>query len=309
MKKTGIETRRKFQARVMTTFMTALSVDTILASSSSEVKGIDSHAHIFSRRLKLAEVHRYVPDYDATLKTYLSLLRAHGLSGAVLIQPSFLGTDNSFLLSALKGRSHILRGVVVIDPAIDLRSLEQMKRAGAVGIRLNLFGFPDPDLSGLQWQRVLGKVKELDWQVEVHAEAHRLPALLKPLLRTVSKIVVDHFGRPDPALGTRDPGFQYLLSTADTRRVWVKISGTYRNGPNGVGERIALEAVPILKHAFSLDRMLWGSDWPHTQFEDKVNYETAFQFLLKMLPKEQEREVVLKSAPAALFGFQILAPV
>nr|CUV26796.1 protein of unknown function [Ralstonia solanacearum] len=40
--------------------------------------------------------------YDATLPAYLAQLDAHGLSHGVLIQPSFLGVDNSYLLAALE---------------------------------------------------------------------------------------------------------------------------------------------------------------------------------------------------------------
>src|SRR5438876_523740 len=68
---------------------------------STSITGIDSHAHVFSRGLKLAATRRYAPDYDATLAEYLNHLGAHGLSHGVLVQPSFLGTDNSYLLPAL----------------------------------------------------------------------------------------------------------------------------------------------------------------------------------------------------------------
>ena len=53
-------------------------------------------------------------------------------------------------------------------------------------------------------------------------------------------VVVDHFGRPDPRLGVDDPGFRYLIETGATGRVWVKLSGAYRNGSGEAGERTAL---------------------------------------------------------------------
>ena len=304
----SVLTRRDFQRRLMSTFITAVSADRFSIAAAAQIKGIDSHAHIFSRHLKMAPVHRYVPDYDAPLATYFALLKAHGITNAVLIQPSFLGTDNSFLVSAVKSHRDILRGVMVIDPAMDLRELDDLKHAGCAGIRLNLFGLPDLNLSSSQWARVLGKVKELDWQVEVHAEARRMPEIVKPLLQSGCNVVIDHFGRPDPALGVRDPGFQYLLSVADTRRVWMKISGAYRNGDSGVGQKVALDAIPLLKQSFGLERLVWGSDWPHTQFESKENYNEVFRFLQEMLPDEREREVVLTTSPAKLFGFPLALP-
>ncbi len=296
-------TRRWFNISLAGALIAAVSPEWGNAMPANAKWKIDTHAHIFTQGLKLAPVHRYLPDYDAPLETYLSLLRKFSFTNGVLIQPSFLGTDNSYLMAALKAHPNLLRGIAVIDPTRDAEKLEEMSEEGCVGIRLNLFGFPDPELTAPAWKRVLAKIRNLDWQVEIHAEARRLPEIINPLLDAGVKVAVDHFGRPSSKLGVDDPGFQYLLSAAESRRVWIAISGAYRNGAGGRGEQIALEAIPMLKKSFGLDRMIWGSDWPFTQFEKSENYETAYQFLLKMLPAEQERRVVLGDTPAKLFKF------
>ena len=51
------------------------------------------------------------------------------------------------------------------------------------------------------------------------------------LLAAGCRVVIDHFGRPDPALGIADPGFAYLLRQADSGQVWVKLAAPYRNWP------------------------------------------------------------------------------
>jgi predicted TIM-barrel fold metal-dependent hydrolase len=147
----------------------------------------------------------------------------------------------------------------------------------------------------------LRHVADLGWQVEVHAEAQRLPQIVAPLLKAGVNVVVDHFGRPDPKLGVTDPGFDYLLSTGKTRRVWVKISAAYRNGKDGVGDRIALDAMAPLRESFSLDRLMWGSDWPHTQFENQINYAAVRAQLDTWLPDPTDRKVVLAKTPKDLF--------
>jgi len=269
-----------------------------------EIKAIDTHAHIFSRGLALAPVHRYAPDYDATVDHLVALSKRHGITHGVLIQPSFLGMDNSYLVAALRTHRKRFRGIAVIDPDRDYARLDELDDVGCVGIRLNLFGFPDPNLDGAAMRRVIAKLRDLNWLIEIHVEAHRLRGIMEPLLDSGVPIVVDHFGRPSPQAGVRDLGFRYLLSTAKSRRVWIKISGAYRNGDQGIGERIALEAMPLLKQSFGLERILWGSDWPHTQFEQQVTYESAFQFLCRMLPDAGERQMVLAGTPAELFKFR-----
>ncbi|WP_312998787.1 amidohydrolase family protein, partial [Achromobacter animicus] len=190
---------------------------------------VDTHAHVFHQGLALANTRRHTPDYDATLAEYLGLLDAHGLTHGVLVQPSFLGTDNSHLVEALRAAPARLRGVAVVAQDASESELQALADAGVVGIRLNLFGLDTPALQTPAWQVLLARVNALNWHVEVHLQAARLDGVLPALLAAGCRIVVDHFGRPDPALGVLDAGFQYLLRQADSGRIWVKLAAPYRN--------------------------------------------------------------------------------
>lgn len=53
---------------------------------------IDTHAHVFTRNLKMIEGRRYSPSRDATLTDYLDTLNENGISHGVLVQISFLGS-------------------------------------------------------------------------------------------------------------------------------------------------------------------------------------------------------------------------
>jgi predicted TIM-barrel fold metal-dependent hydrolase len=265
------------------------------------VTAVDCHAHVFRVGLPLADVRRYAPDYDATPADYVKMLDANGMSHGVLIQPSFLGTDNGYLIATLREYPKRLRGVVVVEPNVARDELVAMNEAGVVGIRLNLIGKPDPAFDQDDWRALLRHVADLGWQVEIHVEAQWLPQIAGPLLSAGVKVVVDHFGRPDPKLGVTDPGFRYLLSLGASRRVWVKVSAAYRNGKDGVGDKIALDAMVPLRASFGLDRLLWGSDWPHTQFENQIKYAAMRAQLDTWLPNAADRKVVLAEAPRDLF--------
>ena len=82
-----------------------------------------------------------------------------------------------------------------------------------------------------------------------------------PALRAGCRVVIDHFGRPDPALGIADPGFAYLLRQADSGQVWVKLAAPYRNRPAPVCAA-GREAARLLLDAYTPDRLMWGSDGP-----------------------------------------------
>lgn len=273
----------------------------------ASILGIDGHAHVFSRELDLTSARRYSPDYDATLATYQHTLQGHGLSHGVLVQPSFLGTDNSYLLDALRQAPAQLRGVVVVERDIDRTALDEMDRLGVVGIRLNLMGKTLPDFSEPQWKVLFGHIAELDWHVELHRHVADIPALVRGLLPFGVKIVIDHFGRPDARLGLDQPGFGDMLELGLSGQVWLKVSGIYRlEGTDQQNLDFARAALPLLVQSFGPRRLVWGSDWPHTQHEEKVSYATVVEQLQALGCTPQQTRSLLIEAPQVLFDFSVV---
>ncbi|EDW0104299.1 amidohydrolase family protein [Salmonella enterica subsp. salamae serovar 6,7:z:1,5] len=233
----------------------------------------DTHAHVFTSGLPLAEHCRYVPEYDATPDQYLAQLEQHHIDKAILIQPSFLGTDNSYMLEAIRQSPDRFYGVAVIDPDTPLCAMETLKQQGIIGVRLNLIGQELPDLTMPVWQQHLRHINALGWHIELHRPAADLVPLLGVLLAADVKIVIDHFGLP--AGKDNDPGFIYLLKYAETGKIWVKISASYRNGSAQKPTDNTEMLMPLLLTHFGSKRLLWGSDWPHTRYEDRMTYTKA----------------------------------
>jgi predicted TIM-barrel fold metal-dependent hydrolase len=273
------------------------------AEAQTAPPAIDTHAHVFARGLPLAPGARYVSDYDATPHDYLAQLDANGMSHGVLVQISFLGTDNSYILDAIKGAKGRLRGVAVVEPTISQAEMKALDSAGIVGVRLNLVGRAIPDFTSGPWPEHLKTVADLGWQLEIHREAKDLEMIIPPLLNAGLNVVVDHFGRFDGEQGIADPGFKYLLTEGKSRRLWVKISAAYRNGKNGAGEAAALAAYPMLRDGLGLDRLLFGSDWPHTAFEKSASFSSQKAFFEKMVASPAERAQILGPNAAKLFRF------
>ena len=97
--------------------------------------------------------------------------------------------------------------------------------------------------------------------------------------------------------GPKQPGFQRLLKS----RCWVKLTGVYRmSQAPGFADatpmaRALIEAKP--------DRLIWGSDYPHLSFADKVTSEQLFDLFKSWAPDEATRRRILVDNPARLFGF------
>lgn len=262
---------------------------------------VDTHAHVFERGLPLTAGRRYAPGYDATLAAYLQLLNAHDIGQAVLVQPSFLGTDNRYLLQALSLDTRRLRGVAVVAPDISEQALVDLHEQGITGVRLNLMEQALPDLRAKSWTTLLGRLSRLGWHVELHRQAHDLAPLIDCLLEAGLPVVVDHFGRPDPDKGTGDPGFKALLGFGKTARVWVKVSGAYRcTAPDSSFVRDATSR--LLEH-FGPERLMWGSDWPHTQNEHVVDYGQSLSTLLDLGLDPAVVDSILCTTPHSFYRF------
>ncbi|AKJ96586.1 membrane protein [Pseudomonas chlororaphis] len=275
-----------------------------MPDTRSPITGIDSHAHVFSRELALVAARRYTPDYDATLAQYLDHLHAHGLSHGVLVQPSFLGTDNRYLLAALRQAPEQLRGVVVLERGVSRAELQDMARAGVVGVRLNLMGQALPDFREAAWKAFFAHIAELDWHVELHRHVEDLPELIRQLLPLGIRLVVDHFGRPDARQGLGQPGFAELMALGASGQVWMKVSGIYRlAGTDRQNLEFAQAALAVLEQRFGPQRLVWGSDWPHTQHEQSVGFDTVIGQLQALACPAPLRHALLVQAPRALFKF------
>jgi len=228
---------------------------------------VDTHAHVFDRSCRLVEGRRYSPDYEAPTERYIAMLDRAGVRHGVLVQPSFLGTDNAYLLAGLRAFPDRLRGVAVLAPEIGDAELEAMAEAGIHGIRYNLLGRDPAMVATPDCRALTRRVTDLGWLVEVQVPGAELPAVLDTLLKDAKTIVVDHFGKPGTAEPKSDPGYCKLTEFDPGGPVWVKLSAPYRQG----GIDVASFSAAFLAH-FRPERLLWGSDWPWTENEAATSY-------------------------------------
>jgi len=221
---------------------------------------IDAHAHVWDRTCRFVPGARYHPAYEATIATYLRLLDAHGIARAVLVQPSFLGTDNGYLLACLRAHPDRLRGIVVLDPGAGDAELDDLTAAGVIGLRYNLLSLDKACLTAPDHRALTGRARARDWWVEVQADGPDWPLVLDTLGDV--RLMVDHLARPS---GPDCPGLAAVLARAP-EDTCVKLSAPYRLPTD------PLPAARRMLDRFGPGRCLWGSDWPHTQHEDRASF-------------------------------------
>lgn len=272
-----------------------------MSHSCSPITGIDTHAHIFRSDLPLAENRRYAPEYNALDTDFIGRFQQHNFSHGVLIQPSFLGTDNSFMVKALNTHSERLKGIAVVDHSISDVELDELSDAGVVGIRLNLIKKSLEEYSTPAWKTLFSKLEKRGWQVEVQREIDDLHRILPAILDAGVDVVIDHFARPTNGIDTSNPDHLAFLNLLEHAPIWMKLSATYR--ANASLEQ-AKEMLTLLRRAYGhSERFLWGSDWPHTQFEKQTNYGNQVAIANALLSDPSERHKVFIENPTKCFKF------
>ena len=267
---------------------------------------VDSHCHVFD-----VERCPYPPDasyrpapHEAGTSAHLSAVHdAHGISHALLVNPTNgYGFDNRCMLEAIRAGGGRFRGIARVRPDADARTLAALASGGVVGLRLDLIGAGVAVLADGALPRLFAQVRELGWLVQVQCEGDQLHDSAATLRAARVPLVFDHCGRPDATRGVEQPGFRALLDFGRDGHA-VKLSGPFRF-PHAPPLYYAAEPfAAALLDAFTVDRCVWGSDWPFIRVPARIDYGPVRALLDRWVPDAADRRRVLWDTPARQFGF------
>ncbi|TPG57806.1 amidohydrolase [Roseomonas nepalensis] len=258
---------------------------------------IDCHFHLYTTDMPRVASAWHQPPFDATPEGFLEVMDKHGVTFGVIAAASMYGEYNDYTIRATR-RHKRLRGTVILSPDADFYRMERMKEDGIVGVRIFYRHVASPpDLKSPEYQRLLRRVRDLNWHVHVLAESHDLPAVIEGTEAAGVKLVIDHFGRPDPGQGVNAPGFKAMLAAVERGNTWVKISAGYRM-PSAQAAR---DYAAALLRVAGGERLVWGSDWPFAAFEDRVTYADAVATLADWVQDERVRQQIAGETPLRLY--------
>ena len=246
---------------------------------------VDAHFHVFNAGVAVAGA-RYVPQYSALLSDWMRQAQSVGVSRGVWVQPSFLGTDNTLMLNALKSHPDMLRGIAVVRPDACVEELQVLHAAGVRGIRLNLAGVSHEIPEWTCANEVWGGMHALGWHLELHTDQGKLPQVLAQLPSDIP-LVVDHMAKPQAA-SAEDSSIMALARRAKKSATYVKLSGAYR-----LGQVNAATAAWVLMNELGPSALLWGSDWPCTNHEQFADFEKLMSDALEWMSAGLEEQVMV----------------
>ena len=266
----------------------------------------DSHFHIFGPpdRFPYAPTRVYTPP-AAPLEHFLNLMEVLGTERGVVVQPNAHGFDNKVTLDAIARSGGRFRGVAKLDDTFSDGDLEKLHEGGIRGIRFNLIAELGGKPNLPMYKRVIERITPLGWSITLHMLPPELVEIADWIRTIRIPLIIDHFARVDFAGGVKQKPYQVLLELAAEEHIWVKISCAERLSALGPPY---LDSVPFA-HALieaAPDRLLWGTDWPHTQ-RFKPGHMCDDGDLVDLLPEMVPDAAILTRTlvdnPAQLFGF------
>lgn len=223
----------------------------------------DCHMHIYdAARFPQPPSQRVAPT-NAAVPEYRLLQKRIGTTRVVIVTPRNYATDNRVTVDAIAQLGPNARGVAVLHPTVTDAELKRLDDAGVRGTRFSLGDPATAVVTADMIEPLAKRVADLGWHVQFNMEGEQVVELADLLRRLPSQMVFDHLGHPTLPAGVEHPSHRIIRGLIDKGQTWVKLSGAYSNSK--VGPPSYPEATKVAQ-AFvkaALERLVWGSDWPH----------------------------------------------
>jgi predicted TIM-barrel fold metal-dependent hydrolase len=239
--------------------------------------------------------------------------RPAGVDKINLIQMSYYGFDNSYMLDMMSLHRGVFAGTAVIDPAS--RSPEKlMTELGRKGVRaFRIYpgletGFRSNVGSGEGWLRAEGYGKMFAAGARNNQAISCLvsPDALAEIDRMCRQypdtpVIIDHLGRIGVDGVIRDRDVEALCGLARHKRILVKVGAFYALGKK---EPPYTDLAPLIRKvvlSFGARRCMWESDCPFQV--DKHRYQDSLDLVRKRLDflTSDERDALLGGTAQRFF--------
>ena len=233
---------------------------------------INTHCHVNSNGMTpfpWSDDRKYDPAF-APWRKLEELDTFLGFSGEVIVAATCHGTDNSYMLNALKKSKGRALGVAFVEKNITDQELTDLDKAGVRGVRYSyvkrLTNPPPPE----EMVAMANRVKRLNWHIDLYCEAADLKDLEPHIKAIPVPVVFDHMAVPNIDKGIADPEFQrYLELFRDKKDCYAKVTCPERLSGSSKPEDWSkvLPFARALAQEFP-DRVITGTDWPHPNMKE-----------------------------------------
>ncbi len=283
-------------------------VDTTLVDDVEKIT--DAHIHIWTpntERYPLAAGYRREEMVPAsfTPQQFWAEAEPAGVRRVVLVQMSFYGFDNRYLLEAMAAAPERVGGIAVIDDDTE-KPDDEMRRLAAQGVR----GFriyprnrpADNWLSGPGMERMWRCGSETGLAMCHLINPDVLPVVDRMCERFPdTPVVIDHLARIGIDGQVRPADVEALCRLARHRQTTVKVSAFYALGRKQPPYDDLIPLVRQVYEAFGPERLMWGSDCPYQVAQQR--YQESLDFVRQRLDflSANDRQWMLSRTAGKLF--------
>ena len=107
------------------------------------------------------------------------------------------------------------------------------------------------------------RIAPLGWHIQIYASISVLAAIAPSLAELLVPVVLDHYAMAKASHGAGQPDLAPVLQAVGDGHAYVKLSAPYRISQQAP-DYLDVQAIARAYIDANPDRILWASDWPHT---------------------------------------------
>jgi predicted TIM-barrel fold metal-dependent hydrolase len=270
---------------------------------------IDAHVHVWTPDVQTYPLASGYQREDMkppsfTPEELLAQARPCGVERIVLIQMSFYGFDNRYMLDTMRRYPGVFSGVAVIDenaePAARMRELAKQ---GVRGFRIRPGDRPIDrwlDGPGMAAMWKCGAEEGLAMCHLVNPDS--LPVIDRMCRKfPQTPVVIDHFARIGADGTVRDADVKALCDLARHKLTSVKVSAFYALGKK---QAPYLDLAPMIRRlmdAYGPERLMWATDCPY-QVQEGHTYSGSIELVRDRLDlSDSDRQWLLRKTAERVF--------
>ena len=277
------------------------------------MKYIDAHVHVWTpdtAHYPLAPGYKKEEMKPAsfTPEELFKHTKPAGVDRINLIQMSFYGFDNTYMLDMIKLYPDVFVGTAVIDPHADdpARQMTDLAKKGVRAFRIH------PRLSKQpadKWLRPEGYVKMFaaaaknNQALSCLIDVDGLPEVDRMCKdHSDTPLIIDHLARIGVDGTIRDNDVDALCALAKHKKLMVKVGAFYALGKKKAPYDDLAPLIKIVVKAFGPERCMWESDCPF-QVQGEHTYAASIDLVKKRLDflSADDREWLLRKTAEKFF--------
>jgi predicted TIM-barrel fold metal-dependent hydrolase len=170
-------------------------------------------------------------------------------------------------------------------------------------MRINLVQKFDGVFDRKTFDHIIALAAKARWVLALHMDPPSLLKIADEIRKMPVTTVIDNYAMIEAREGLDQPAVKILIDLAQEEHVWLKTASAYRMLFKGaIYEQMLPVACAV--SAASPDRVIWGTDWPHSgvyALNKTPNDGDLVDWLAEIVPDETLRRKMLVDNPKRLF--------